>query len=306
MLTTLSPSLPVHHAIIARANLAPSTRVQYIREINKLIASGIDPRNREQLAVYAQGLSTSSRSFLKASLRLLYEAQVTNLKASATGYNIGEVQAALYNIEAMTETIQVHKSNGSKTHTWLSREQVEAITAACDLSTIEGRRDWIVLGVLLGAGLRRDELSRLTFDALMQQPAKKGLRDVLSITGKGGRRRTIPISPRLAYHLRQWQKETGGGNVARSVNKSDKLGASLSAIGIHNIVRKAGARIELPELDSHDLRRTYARLGYDAGVPVEQISKLLGHADVRTTMLYLGIDIDIESSVSDFIPLSGD
>jgi integrase/recombinase XerD len=62
----------------------------------------------------------------------------------------------------------------------------------------------------------------------------------------------------------------------------------------------------LPELDAHDLRRTFARLGYDAGVPVEQISKLLGHADVKTTMLYLGIDIDIESTVSDFIPISGD
>ncbi len=36
---------------------------------------------------------------------------------------------------------------------------------------------------------------------------------------------------------------------------------------------------------AHDLRRTYAQLGYEAGVPITPISKLLGHASIATTHL---------------------
>ena len=52
--------------------------------------------------------------------------------------------------------------------------------------------------------------------------------------------------------------------------------------------------------------RTFAQLGYSAGVPLTQISTLLGHADVRTTQRYLNLALDLETTVSDFIPLSGD
>lgn len=254
----------------------------------------------------AQSRPVSGRSFLKAALRLLFSDLQTDLEASANPENIGQVQAQLLNINAMMKSIQVHSEKGNRTHIWLSREQVEQITALPDLTTVRGLRDYVVLAVLLGAGLRREEEENLTFDCLLQQPSKNGMRDVLAVTGKGDKRRTVPISPKLARHLRAWKELAGDGYILRSINKGGVINGSLSAIGIHNIVRQYGAQIGLPELDSHDMRRTYARLGYDAGIPVEQISKLLGHADVKTTMRYLGIDIDLDSTISDFIPLSGD
>lgn len=306
MLTYTAPR-PVHHDIIEHAaSLQPSTKEKYIREIDRLISAGIDPRDRAALTVYVASLSSSSRAFLKASLNLLFSEQVTNLKASANGQNIDSVQAALLNIEAMTETIHVQKVDGSKTHTWLSREQIEQITSLPDTSTIRGKRDYIVLAMLLGSGLRRDELSNITCAALKQQPARSGMRDVLSVTGKGNKRRTIPISAKLAHHLREWHKIAGDGYIVRAINKAGKVNGSLSPIGIHNIVRQYGAMIGKSDLDSHDLRRTYAMIGYMSGVPITQISVLLGHADVKTTMRYLNLEIDLDSSISDFIPLAGD
>lgn len=65
---------------------------------------------------------------------------------------------------------------------------------------------------------------------------------------------------------------------------------------------KYGKQMGKPELASHDLRRTYAQLGYEAGVPITQISTLLGHASIETTMRYLNLDLDLETTVSDFIP----
>jgi integrase len=64
--------------------------------------------------------------------------------------------------------------------------------------------------------------------------------------------------------------------------------------------------IGIEKISPHDLRRTYAQLGYEAGVRITQISTLLGHAHVATTQKYLDLNLDLETTASDFIPLSGD
>lgn len=304
MLTTYTPSFD--YSAITRANIGESTRTKYLYAMRRLVDSGIDPFDHAQLAEYAASLPLSTRAFTKAALSVMVQEYQHQLKANATPENIGTTQAILLRLEAMTETIHVKASKGEKAHIWLSPAQVEQITALPDRSTIKGMRDYIVLSVMLGAGLRRDELVNLTFDQIKQQPTKDGFRTVLSITGKGDKDRIIPINNKLASYLRQWQAMTGSGYVARSISKSGTIGADLSEIGIHNIVRHYGALIGIPELDSHDLRRTYAQIGYNAGVPVTQVSRLLGHADIRTTQRYLNLDIDLEQTASDFIPLSGD
>ena len=54
--------------------------------------------------------------------------------------------------------------------------------------------------------------------------------------------------------------------------------ASVAPARTRAVFRKYGVKIGLPELASHDLRRTFAQLGYEAGVPIAQISILLGHS----------------------------
>ena len=95
--------------------------------------------------------------------------------------------------------------------------------------------------------------------------------------------RVVSINNKLAAALNDWRLVTSGGNVAQSISKGGTMENSISAIGIFQIVRSAGGAIGKPELAPHDLRRTYAQLGYEAGVPITQISKLLGHANVATT-----------------------
>ena len=85
-----------------------------------------------------------------------------------------------------------------------------------------------------------------------------------------------------------------------------ELGESMSAVAAFQIVRKYGKLIGVPGLAPHDLRRTYAHLGYQAGVPITQIKELLGHASVATTQRYLDLSLDLENTASDFVPLTGD
>ena len=55
------------------------------------------------------------------------------------------------------------------------------------------------------------------------------------------------------------------------------------------------------DLAPHDLQRTHAQLGYEAGIPITRISILLGHASVEMTQWYLNLDLDLHVTVSDFI-----
>jgi site-specific recombinase XerD len=304
MQTALTTTSPLDLSAIERASLQPSTKAKYKTEIVKMHAAGVNPANYTALQQYADGLKSSRKQFLKSALRLMTLGIEQDMKAGATPQNLKQTQAALLRLEAMRSAVQVPQHKGTKAHTWLSQMQVKDITALCD-ETLEGKRDWIVLGLLLGAGLRREELATLTFDALKQQPTKTGkMRDVLEVTGKGGKTRVIPINEKLGSHLREWKEIVGGGFVARSLGMKKELGQSMSAVAIFHLVNKYGKQIGMDELAPHDLRRTYAQLGYEAGVPLTQISTLLGHSSVATTQKYLDLSLDLEKTASDFVPLS--
>jgi integrase/recombinase XerD len=158
--------------------------------------------------------------------------------------------------------------------------------------------------LLLGAGLSREELVSLTFEDIKQQPAKNKMRTVLEVCGKGGKTRVIPIQDKLAKHLEEWRQIVGGGRVARSLGRAQDLGESMSAVAVFQLVNRYGKRIGMDTLAPHDMRRTFAQLGYEAGVPLAQISTLLGHASVSTTQKYLNLALDLEQTASDFIPLA--
>ena len=88
----------------------------------------------------------------------------------------------------------------------------------------------------------------------------------------------------------------------RSLGRNKEPGDSISTPGLYNIVQKRGLMIGKPELQPHDLRRTYAELGRRAGVTISQISKLLGRSSIETTQEYLNIELDLETTISAFVP----
>ena len=117
----------------------------------------------------------------------------------------------------LKESIQVQATKGEQAHTWLNLAEVRSLlTSLTDETTAKGKRDRVVLGLLVGAGLRRDELAGLTWEDVKKQ----GERTVLSITGKGKKRRVIPIHEKLVALLEEWAAVVGhAGYVARSVTK---------------------------------------------------------------------------------------
>jgi integrase len=285
-------SLPIDYSALDRADLAPGTLRHYKAAIALLIASNINPMDYTELATYAASLPSSGRSNLKAALAILTRDYINQAKMSNAP--VETIQRFLWAMEAMNDSITVSQPDSERTPHWLSQEQVDTITSA---ALAHSMRDYIVLAILLGAGLRREELEELTFDSLSQIPHKGKMKDVLTIRGKGDKKRVIPISPLLASHLREWRTATGGGRIARKMSKGGKIGSSLSAFGIFTLVRKYGAILGIPDLDPHDCRRTYGRLMYEGTDDIVLVQNLLGHASVKTTQKYIGYDLNLDVDV---------
>lgn len=290
-------------AVIDAADLADSTKIKYRRVLECYLDEGFPLTDSAQLARFATTLSNSRRAQLKAAVRLWSEAMITQAKSIASPDNIDTVNAAIYRFQALQTAVTVKASKGDKVHTWLSQTEVSAL-----MNTVTGgsNRDWrdrVSLALLLGAGLRRTEAVELEFSHVRRQPIRKRVRTVLQVSGKGAKERVVPISDELAQMVETWRGKCGNGRILRSVRKNDTVGKSLSDVGLFQIVRQYGRLIGHPGLDPHDLRRTYAQIGYENGVPLTQMSKLLGHSSVDTTQRYLNLDLNLEVTASDFVRL---
>jgi len=297
-------------AIANNPNLQPSTKHQYTKAVKNYLATGASITDPHALTAYAGTVGSSTAAFLKAAVKVLAQEVAHQVKSGATAANVLEAQAMIYRAEALQDAIKTETSKGSKAHTWLSQKQVSDLLNACARrksgkpeAGIVAQRDRLAIGLLVAAGLRREEAVNLTFDDIQLQPVGDKIRTVLNVKGKGAKDRIIPISDQLANAISAWGAVVGGaGYVLRSLGRSLTLGEKISTTALYNLVQKRGGMIGKEGLQPHDLRRTFAQLGYEAGVSITQVSTLLGHANLETTQRYLNLQVDLGTTISDFIP----
>jgi site-specific recombinase XerD len=70
---------------------------------------------------------------------------------------------------------------------------------------------------------------------------------------------------------------------------------------VWHVVKEYAAKLNVPNLAPHDLRRSCARLCHRAGGEMEQIQFLLGHVSVQATESYLGCKQRLRDAVNDRI-----
>jgi integrase len=237
-------------AVIQSANLADSTKVKYCRVVESyLLMHGGRMTDAAGLAAFAAGLSHSRKAQLKAAVKLWSEAMIDQVKAQATPANIDQVQAAIYRFQALQTAVKVKAAGGTEAHTWLSQTEVRKLLSLPDETTAAGQRDRIALGLLVAAGLRREEAVNLVFGDIKLQPIRGNFRTVLEIQGKGDKARLVPIRDTLAAALDDWSAAAGPGRfgrVLRSVDQIGVIGDDLTGVGLFNIVRGYGRQMGKP------------------------------------------------------------
>ena len=147
-----------------------------------------------------------------------------------------------------------------------------------------GARDRAVLLLLYGAGLRIAE-------ALSLEGGDLPLGETLSVTGKGGKQRVVPILPLVRDAVADYAHQCPW-----TLAKSEPLfrGAKGGALN-QGMVQKAMARARIvlglpPTATPHAMRHSFATHLLGAGADLRSLQELLGHASLGSTQIYTKVD----------------
>jgi integrase/recombinase XerC len=140
------------------------------------------------------------------------------------------------------------------------------------------RRDDAVLEVLYGSGVRVGELCGLDVDALDLAGR------AITVWGKGGKERRVPLSAPAVDALRAWLRIRGDVVDAKTgvALFGNERGVRLSPRDVRRIVDRRSQRPTHP----HALRHSFATHLLDGGADLRVVQDLLGHSDVATTQRY--------------------
>jgi site-specific recombinase XerD len=139
-------------------------------------------------------------------------------------------------------------------------------------------RDDAVLEVLYGSGVRVGELCGLDIDALDL------VGGAITVWGKGGKERRVPLSAPAVDALRAWlgvRSEVVDPKTGVAVFGNER-GVRLSPRDVRRILDRRSQRPTHP----HALRHSFATHLLDGGADLRVVQDLLGHSDVATTQRY--------------------
>ena len=166
----------------------------------------------------------------------------------------------------------------------LSADDVERLLIAVRRGSSRwATRDWVIIQMLLGAGLKLSELTELRLDDVDLEADEP----CLHIRGTGGDpERTVPLEPEVREALETYlptrKSAPGVSNVC--VNRD---GNPLSTRSIQRLLRHYGRAAGLSGLTTQALRYVYARKVYEQSGDLKTVASLLGHRHLATTIRYL-------------------
>lgn len=147
-------------------------------------------------------------------------------------------------------------------------------------------RNKAIIEFLFSTACRVSEVS-----ALNRSDIDFDQREVI-VLGKGNKERKVFLSPRCVATLKTYLEERKDKHPALFVSDfgKAKFGRKeirrLSKDGIENMIHAAGKRAGIENAHPHRIRRTAATIALRRGMPIEQVSKMLGHEDLKTTTIY--------------------
>lgn len=152
--------------------------------------------------------------------------------------------------------------------------EMEQIRRACSAFRLS-KKYLAIVEVLYSTGCRVGELVGIELDDIKD--------DRILVTGKGNKQRWVYLNPRAKVALDDYL------STRKSVSNvlfPNKQGGQMGESGVEGIIRKLGEAAGVEDCHPHRFRRTAATTALRRGMPIEQVSKMLGHEQISTTQIY--------------------
>ncbi len=228
------------------------------------------PRSRRNYGKALDDLfAFAAGRLLTRALLLEYRASMDTLSASTINVRLSAIRKlvsearrlGLVGVEEAANLSDVSniRQKGTRLGNWLTREQAKELLAVPDRSSLKGKRDYVILALLVGCALRRTELAELEVSTIQLRENRWVLAD---LEGKGRRIRTVAVPLWVKEGINAWTfaARIDEGRLLRSIAKGGKVGASLSDWAVWSVVEQSAQEIGIEHFGAHDLRRTCANV----------------------------------------------
>ncbi|MCD8156508.1 MAG: tyrosine-type recombinase/integrase, partial [Clostridiales bacterium] len=158
-----------------------------------------------------------------------------------------------------------------------SAVELEKLREAC-----QGIRDLALMDFLYSTGCRVSEVADLDVEDVDFATGE------CHVLGKGNKERIVYLSPVAAMHLEVYLNSRKNRRGALFVGRGNKL---LSKNGIEAAVKRIGEAAGVDNVHPHRFRRTLATNLLDRGMNIQDVAVILGHADLKTTLIYCYISL---------------
>lgn len=171
-----------------------------------------------------------------------------------------------------------------------------------DIGNIIKLRNIAIFEMLLSTGVRCAEL--ISID---RKQVENGQNEII-ILGKGKKERVVYLNAKTIISIQNYLKARKDDNPAlfisyfsEGISKKEGLVGRLTIAGVEIFIRKTGKQCNI-EAYPHKFRRTSATMLVSKGMPIEQVQKMLGHATLNTTQIYVNVsENDVKNSHSKYM-----
>ncbi len=170
----------------------------------------------------------------------------------------------------------------------LSHGDIDKLFARAEADAVGERPEAVrmlaLLELLYGSGLRASELVSLPLAAVPRDAP------FLTVTGKGGQQRMVPVSNRARQALSRWVALRQEGS--RLLFPSRGGAGHLTRVRLFQLLRELATRADIDpaRVSPHVLRHAFATHLLAGGADLRVLQTLLGHADIATTQIYTHVD----------------
>ena len=173
---------------------------------------------------------------------------------------------------------------------FLTEEEAAAILRIPDRRTLQGKRDYAILLILLTTGLRKAEICSLRGRDVKTYRNQA----VIDVVGKGNRFRRLPLKGETLLSIQEYLKASKNGTnpdhaLFRTLGKHGPYEqARLTPKAVDCLVKIAARKaLVRKRVHPHVMRHTFATTLLDKGVDLKTVQDLMGHSHIRTTERYL-------------------
>ncbi len=207
---------------------------------------------------------------------------------------LGGKEVSMLHISEAASGIEKRKGTRKKIN-GMSKDAVRTLMEVPDTSTATGRRDLALIVTLYSTAARIDEILSMKVRQLHLDVRKPSV----NIVGKGNKIRTLYLLPKavvyLKSHLREFHGDTPSPDTYVFYSRNEGPYGKMSQMAVSKRLKLYAETahkscVDVPlALHAHQLRHGKASHWLEDGMNIVQISHLLGHEQLQTTMAYLDV-----------------